>query len=409
MSLKSDVKSIPDKNYFYLLAHLTAMPFHHLVSAESLLLALSSDSNNSDQLSIPSIYESPFERLKLFQNAAIYFEQKTSKENRHQKTSLDRFIQFVFTDNDPSGKKVEIAWQVIFNDELQGCAEIYKAEMMIFKRMLYEQEEILKSRIEFTNEIFPQHLNYKLFDELTGNETEKLLLNSLSANYQMSVTTLTNHSNKNNENNDEKISFQNKSKSKTNNSNSDGNLTVSTRRSYGWKSLENNENNNAMSAENNSTKTVGNYSRNEFKKNAAVLECSNKTISKDESSSIYKFNLSGYWSKWRQTARLVKFDFGLLETFEDTRVIRFYELSKLLRLASLREESQSLPAELRINYKQLTMMMPLPRFSTEDEIKEQVQYLTEPLEKVDYIKSLSINNFEKKTKNPMIVFQFGQI
>lgn len=347
MSSKAEVTNVNDQNFYYLLALLTSMPFHHLISAQKIYSSLSENAKQSNNLNIPSIYESPDERLKLFQStvastAKPYLQaEKQRSEDQSEKQSIlfNRFIQLGFNDTTPSGENFELDWQVIFNDELQGCAEIYRAEMLLFKRMLFEQEENLESQLKLTNENFSTYLDYELFDSLTGKETEKLLINGLSAKYRLSVTTLDNPGS----NNEESKPIANKKEKSKTAFDSKENLTILIGRLRGWESYPIKE------------------------------------------SLIYELKTGAYWSKWRQAARLANFDFDLLENL-DPLSMRFYELTKFLRLASYNETEQSLPVELEIGYEILTLLMPLPRLETEKEIKNQIENLLSPLKKIKYLK-----------------------
>jgi len=374
MSSKAEVTDVQDQNYFYLLALLMSMPFHHLISAREIYSSLSAKAKQSNKsINIPSIYESPNERLKLFQSSVVSAgrsssqlkKQKTQPQSKKQSIILNRFIQLGLTNTAPSGEKFEFDWQVIFNDELQGCAEIYRAEMLIFKRMLYEQEENLKSPLKLTNENFSKYLDYELFDSLTGNETEKLLINSLSAKHRISVTTLDRRSNESISNNEEFKRTTNKKRKSEAVFNSEENLSILIGRLHGWES----------------------YLINELM--------------------IYELKTGAYWSKWRQAAKLAKFDFGLLEKMNDARLIRFYELTKLLRLASYNETEQSLPAELEIDYESFILLMPLPKYLTDNEIKNQIQNLILPLKKIDYINSFSFRETSKNV-DPVLILRFNR-
>lgn len=383
MSSEIEVKDIQDQNYFYLLALLTSMPFHHLISAQEIHSSLSSKARQSNEpITIPSIYESPNERLKLFQSAVLTSVKRSSSQLNEQRSEhqleefsilLDRFIQLGFTDTVPNGEKFEFDWQVIFNDELQGCAEIYRAEMLIFKRMLYEQEENLKSPLKLTNENFYKYLDYELFDILTKDETEKLLINSLSAKYRIS-TTANKESNETVSNHRAPDGYINKKRLfEATNPGLDANLSILTSRLRGYEQL------------------------------SAITH--KKTDNNEPI--IYKLNLGAYWIKWRQAARLTKFDFEILETLDDVRTLRFYELTKLLRLASYDETTRTLPSELKIDYESFTLLMPLPRLKKEVEIKTHIKNLTAPLKKVGYLKSISYKSHYLDQKNKIINFKFN--
>lgn len=64
----------------------------------------------------------------------------------------------------------------------------------------------------------------------------------------------------------------------------------------------------------------------------------------------YRTGLTPYWYDWQQTAIKAGFDFELLENLPDARAIRFYELTKLLRVTSYDETTNNLPGALEIDY-----------------------------------------------------------
>lgn len=386
-NLKKMLTDNQEENHLNTMSFLTSLPFHHLLSAESIY---SSVVAKYPDLNISNLPKTPNERLKLFREAAIGQTDTTAMP-----VVLNRYIQANFSENisfenessqkdlngvdlaNSSENKLEIEWQVIFRDELQGCAEIYRAEMLIFKRLLYKQNEELQSPFELTGEKFPQYLDYKLFNVLTNDQTEMLLINSLAANYKLSISIPGENAKNGNglareltarkdiEKADRKI---------------EQNATLLTDRIRGWESYYADEENIDLNSLNN--------------ENEPKLR-------------IYSLKLGIYWHRWRKAARLAKFDFDLLETIDDPRAIRFYELTKLLRL-SFYNKTQKLPDELRVNYEKFVSLMPLPKFRTKDKIEHQIANIIKPLINAGYIKSFTNeDNLEDKINN-FLLFRFGE-
>jgi len=412
MISKTEVKDVQDQNYYYLLALLTSMPFHHLISAQKIYSSISAKAKQSNTpVNIPSIYVSPNERLKLFQNAATSGKPFSQSENHLSKFEsddqfvlLNRFIELGFIDTAPSGEKFQLNWQVIFNDELQGCAEIYRAEMLLFKRMIYEQKEEPKSILKLSNGSFSKNLDYELFNFLTGNETEKLLLENLSTKYKISLTTVNEESDKNNGFISKKIR-RNSRKRKLEKFpfNSEENLSILVGRLRGWESypagdFRTNSDEICESTNNSDGERLG--------KNFESILSSNHVFDIGGKLLIYELKLGAYWAKWRQAARLARFDFDLLESLDNPHSIRFYELTKFLRLASYSETEQFLSTKLEVGYESLASLMPLPKLKTKEEIKTQINNLIIPLKKASHLKLISYRSCGKNQKDIIIIFEF---
>lgn len=376
------------ENHLSTLSLLASMPFHHLLSAKGFY---SSVTEKYPDLNIPNLLKTPNERLRLFREAVA-----GQTDPAAMPVVLDRYIQANFSeeisfeedssrsystelDSTRSKKsKSEIDWQVIFRDELQGCAEIYRAEMLIFKRLIYEQNEELQSPFKLATEKFPQYLDYEMFDVLTNDQTQMLLINSLVANYKLSVS-ITGKTIKKGNGRVRELPIR-KDIEKADRK-KEQNATLLADRIRGWESYYADEEN---------------------------IELNSSNDENERRLRIYNLKLGIYWHRWREAARLAKFDFDLLETIDDPRAIRFYELTKLLRLSSYDKKAQNLPDELGIDYEKFVSLMPLPKFRTKGKIESQITDLIKPLKDAGYIKSFTNeDNLEDKTDN-FLLFRFGE-
>ena len=101
-------------------------------------------------------------------------------------------------------------------------------------------------------------------------------------------------------------------------------------------------------------------------------------------------------------------DFEFLETLADARAIRFYELTRLLRLTPAGENSSKLSDELEIGYELFRQLLPLPQLRTENEIKDQVNDLIRPLLADGYVRDFRLkNNNPESTAKGRLHFKFG--
>lgn len=387
---KPNSNPVVDRQYLSFLSLLTIRPFHHLLSAQRIYSSIINNAADAAHVKIPTVFQ-PSKRLQMFQTAAADQHFPGAGAVR-----FDRFLEFKVSDTDFKGRETEIDWSVFFQDELQGCAEIYRAEMLLFKRLICEQKEDLANPLILTNEKFGDFIDYELFDRLTNNKTDELFIKSLSAAFRVSITLFDEESAEE----DEEVSE-----------------TVLTDRIHGFRSY------NADTDEfgkikddklfSNDSPTSDIIDDESFDKNTEVdnSEASYEKFEDDTKKEtqntlrVFELNMGAYWRKWRQAAQLAKFDFDLLEKLGDPQAIRFYELSKMLRLSSYDQTTRTLPTELEIEYERFAMLMPLPKFQTEKEIKNQIQELIQPLITNGYVGKFS---YSEKSNNERIsgVLQF---
>jgi hypothetical protein len=154
-----------------------------------------------------------------------------------------------------------------------------------------------------------------------------------------------------------------------------------------------------------SDKSDGDSSGSNFSVVSQSISSSNHLSDKREELTIYELKMGAYRSKWRQAARLTQFDFDLLESLDDIHSIRFYEFTKLLRLASYSETEKLLPTKLEIGYESLTSLMPLPKLKTKEE-KTQIKNLIIPLKKASYLKLVSFISCRENQKDTIVFFEF---
>jgi len=122
---------------------------------------------------------------------------------------------------------------------------------------------------------------------------------------------------------------------------------------------------------------------------------------------IYRLRLTKYWLEWQRDARAARFDFNFIETLEDARLIRFYELTKLLRAQSTDNGKNKLPDKLEIEYDKFISLMPLPQLRSDREINAQIKFLIKPLKASGYVKSFILDaDWRGVTAADRLVFRF---
>ena len=124
-----------------------ALPFHHLISAQSI-----------DQKSLLPDADSSSENIEC------------------------RFIEY----NKAEFSK-ELIWEVKHFDELKGCGEIYRAEMFTLKRAIYELGNNLQETIEIKKEDLQKHLNAEVFKDLTDEFVEELFFDNLITPFKLTL------------------------------------------------------------------------------------------------------------------------------------------------------------------------------------------------------------------------------
>lgn len=366
-------KSVSDANYNYFghwfaAINLPTLPFHHLISAAQLTSASAINSLGANK-SISTI--SHAERLQFFWHS-LAANGISAKEAALFDDSLEGyFVQKV--DN----QLIEVDWEVLYFDELQGCAEIYRTEMLVCKRRIYEAGEDLRVVLELSDKDLNPYLNQEIFTLLTNSTAEKLFFDSMMSSFNLTISGSTSGSRDSKNGNDKKLKKFGKAVSGANPHNINAYRGLSSKRIESWMGREGNES-----------------------------DESNKHTFKN---SIYRIRLSDYWMDWQRAARIAKFDFNYLQNLTDVRAIRFYELTKLWRVSEAADKADKKSNKLEIDYDKFALLMPIPKLSSEQEIVRQIRQLIKPLKADGYVKSFRVRKDWRgiNSRNIQLIFKFN--
>ena len=358
-------------NYFehwFAAVSLAAMPFHHLIPAAQITSDSVLNSLGANK-SISTI--SHAERLQIFwQSLAI--NGASAKEAALLDDSLEGyFVQLV--DN----RLIEVDWEVLYFDELQGCAEIYRAEMLVCKRRIYETGEDLRVVLELTDEDLIPYLNEEVFTLLTDTSPERLFFDSLMSSFNLTISGSTDDDRNGKNSTDKKHKKSQKGISASNPHNINAYRGFGSKRVESWMGREGDE----------------------------LDEAHGHT----SETNIYRIRLSDYWLDWQRAARIAMFDFDYLQTLTDARAMRFYELTKLCRVPPDAEEGDKITNKLEIEYEKFVLLMPLPKLSSEREITQQIRQLIKPLKSSGYVKSFRVKTEWRgiASRDTRVVFRFN--
>lgn len=284
-----------------------AFPFHHLISAKELSQ-----------------------------------ESQSREANFHLKNLKCRFVE----QNEFESSK-ELIWEVRHFNTLEGCGEIYRAEMLTLKRAVYESEEHLPKTIKIEKEDLQKYFDFGIFKSLSDQPVKDLFFDNLLSPFKLTLNT----------NGISEI----KDKNYPNISESSNLFSIhGSSRIAEWAELNEKES--------------------------------------------FEITLSSYWQDWQQLARKAKFDFELLENLTDVHV-RFYELTKFLSVSQENNSKDESLCEVEMDYEKFAMLMPLRKLLSADEIKSQIYDLINLLEKVGYIKHFSLKNNQPKFNSYKLFFQ----
>lgn len=354
--------------------NIAVLPFHHLIVFEHLAPALDSvpakQKKTSSSLHQPTSLMSSQERRDLLRRSLA-----ESDEFADEAQLLDEPIGCHFTGY--SGEApFEVDWRVLSRDSLEGCAEIYLAEMFLVKRTVYEADEDLRVSLELRSADLLRYLPFGSFAPVSAETFDQLFLNNLASSFTLNITGVVNDAK------DEEI----KNRADANQAigkpveNVGQVLTDSTSRAT---QLGNRvESRMSMNAEDESVKEREEY------KNVAGGQSAERDRGVDgnwnneghESNNvIHRLRLSDYWLDWQRAARLSGFDFNRLQNVGDARAVRFYELTKLWRVTSPVKAGEKLADHLEIEYETFAASMPVPVLGGERKIKRQIESLLEPL------------------------------
>lgn len=375
---------------------LAALPFHHLIPAEKLASAFAA---------MPASLIRPH-TVGEVERRRQFFWQSLAAAGVSAKVAvlLDDSLHCRFTDS-AAGKTIETDWEVHYYDELQGCAEMYRAEMLAFKRRIYEAGDDLRNILELRADEFLCYLNDLTFNincivdspinseacaVIETDNLERWFLHNLTGSFALTISEM--------RNGNEDHSIKNKPR-KTKSAASD----YTSYRTYEAKRIESSMSSSGDDEEDDQTTRYPN----ETSAAAALIV----------STTVYRLRLADYWLDWQRATRTARFDFDFLEALTDVRAMRFYELTKLWRLQSSAATSaiipgggagDLLPDTLEIEYDRFASLMPLPRLRYEREVKEQLKQIIKPLKASGYVKSFAVKTDWRGLSNVnRLVFKFN--
>lgn len=393
VSMKSDQQalSVSDK---LLQVNLASFPFHHLIPAEKLFSGVIAQSLQAKLLR---------EDISRKEQSLIFWKAMADQNISPAEAVLfDSEIECVFFEAARPDKSMEIKWAARHFNEIEGCAEIYRAELLVFKRFVYEAGDSLKTVVEIKEEELLPFFDEQVFSTLTRKSFNRLFFSNLFASFSISLlsTTLA----------DEKQPNKKAvSKSSAKKSNSDVTSSYISRMSGRIESLrgsgDQSEEEIVLVEKSDYEKSENGISA-DFTENNEKSEKNNND--KKKFGARYRLDLTDYWLDWQRPARAAKFDFKLLEDLEDVRAMRFYELSKLLRGFSSLETGEVIPDKLTITYEKFVSLIPLPVLRYDTDIKAQIREITKPLKTSGYLKSFSLKtDWREMSGSRQLVFTFN--
>jgi len=317
-------------------------------------------------------------------------------------------------------QSVKVDWEVNYHDDLQGCAEIYRAELLFWKRLIYEAGDNLREIIEFPSEVLTTFLNAEIFSRLGIKDTNHLFLNNLTGSFELTVSgeedlSLDNTLIKKETGN--KIKRQLRRRMITETSLRPYFQTCISKRIESWLGTRHEADSGKwQSADNAIDKPIDPKRKPELPR-----------VQGDEPASrnmVYRVRLNDYWLKWQRAARITVFDFDYLETVADARALRFYELTKLWRVSLLkinssggkpgakvkaRARNAEIPKSMEICYGKLAALLPLPALNHERDIKGLISQITKTFISNGYLKSFAVKPGWNEIEgcNTRIIFRFN--
>lgn len=272
---------------------------------------------------------------------------------------------------------VEIDWEVMYRDELAGCAEIYQAEMLTWKRLIYAMGKKLDSVIEINSAELPEFSDTELLNAANAGRKHRLFLDNLFTPFEFAVG-LTKSPAPENDSSSDAANHNKKPNNESDSAGSDHYYSYESKRIESWIAVPGN-------------KTSG-YRRLSAVTGNEIMDADIEESGGDSENggTLYRFKLDNYWRDWRQAAIISGFDFGYLETIADARALRFYELTKLWRAGLVRKKGAGVPKKMEIEYAKFAALMPLPLVNSEREIRRQIAQFLEPFKPGSYLKSFSV-------------------
>ena len=348
-----------------------ALPFHHLIPLQKLAPAFTA---MPDALLRPKTGGEILERRQLFWRTLA-----AEGLSAPEAALFDDSVHCRFTDAGRAGgadpvARFELDWEVLFHDELQGCAEMYRSELLIVKRRIFEAGDALRAVLELRSDEFLHHLTDGIAPETAAViETEHLprwFLHNLFASCNLTVSRFRENS---------EISPENKKKRKTK----------------------------AHPDE------FASYRTEVTRRVASSLSTGLEDTADSSEITVYRLHLADYWLDWQHAARAADFDFDWLATLTDVRAMRFYELTKLWRLQAIADTAAdiltpvNLPNALEIEYDRFAALLPLPRLRSTWEVTNQIGEIIKPLKAAGYVKSFAVkNDWRGLDRAGRLVFKF---
>lgn len=338
------------------LVNYPAMPFHHLIPAALLRF---------DSFLIRE--ESSYQPANSSAGKQSYWQSLAARGISAREAALfDDSIECSFIELD-GNRLIQIDWEALHYDALEGCAEIYLAEMFTFKRRIYEAGDELRNSLEFSGDDLASYLPEEIFTPQLVERAVDLFFDSLLANFTVTVSRAGDEPDKTRRGG-KPFLFPDLFTS---------HITQGARRTNTWSGTERTEN--------------------------------------GEKTGFYIAVPANYWNDWQRSARRARFDFDFLSTLTDARAVRLYELTKLWRVPPNRQIDTEpvnqipVPQKLEIEYEKFVSLMPLPALKSEREIKRQIEELIKPLRKSGYVKSFVIKDDWRgnSVRSARLVFRFN--
>ena len=287
------------------LRNLSAFPFYHLIPIKKL---------SADFSALPSSLVRPQTIGEAEKRRQIFWESLAGQDMPANEAALlddsiwCSFIDFI------NGEFVEIDWEVLYFDELQGCAEIYCAEMLTFKRRVYEAGSNLRAILELKDIDILKYLPQHQFAIFETEEIQRLFLDNLIAPYSLTMSKSGELANR-----IEKIASKAKKLKKLAYFADifDTYTTYSANRMESWTSMETINNGVA------SLSIPGNKPLDNLNNNSKLPTELSENSNKETKHTCYRLRLTKYWLNWQKDALTAGLDFSFIETLDNARLIRF--------------------------------------------------------------------------------------
>jgi hypothetical protein len=307
----------------------------------------------------------------------------------------------------------EADWRVLSYDSLQGCAEIYLAEMFLIKRRIYEAGDNLRAGFELSSADLLRYLSVEKVAPVLAETINQLFLSSLSSSFTLNVNGGTNEIEADAIKNQ---AAENQTIEKPGKTVSDSSKNFKSRAARLGKRVESWISRNAEEEGGQENKEYEDVKGVQSAEDGKGDNDNRKDVGYENDTVIYRLRLADYWLDWQRTARLSKFDFDHLQTISEAGAVRFYEMTKLWRVPVAVGAGNKLPAELEIEYEKFAALLPLPVLHSARDIKLQIGDLIEPLKgegkgtgRGAYIESFTLGSDHRDAggSGSVLVFRFN--